>query len=72
MPKSKAKWTIECQEPWEMIKTWYMDGPILITFHWDLKFNVHTNASNLVVRTMLACKCDWSINYPLRFINNVK
>jgi len=45
MPKSKAMWTIECQEPWEMIKTWYMDGPILIAFHWDLKFNVHINHS---------------------------
>jgi hypothetical protein len=45
-----------------MIKTLYVDASILITLGWDLKFHVHTNASNLVLRTILAhninTKCD--------------
>jgi hypothetical protein len=45
MPKSKAKWTIECQEPWEMIKTWYMDGPILI--RWTFYKFINLGVSNL-------------------------
>jgi len=32
----------------------YMDALILISFHWDLEFHVHTNAFNLVVGAMLA------------------
>jgi len=45
-----------------MIKILYVDASILITPRWDLKFHVHTNASNLIVGTILAhninTKCD--------------
>jgi hypothetical protein len=45
-----------------MIKVLYVDALILITCRWDLKFHVHTNASNLAVGTILAhninIKCD--------------
>jgi hypothetical protein len=32
----------------------FLDTPILITPHWDLKFHVDTNASNIDVGAMLA------------------
>jgi hypothetical protein len=46
----------------EAIKNQYMDAPILLASHWDLKFHVHTNVLNLVMGAMLTCnitsKCD--------------
>jgi hypothetical protein len=48
------EWTIEWQQAWEKIKQHYMDGPDLISPHWDIKCHVYTNASNLVVNVMLA------------------
>jgi hypothetical protein len=30
-----------------------MDAPILISPHWDIEFQVHTYAYNLVVKVML-------------------
>jgi hypothetical protein len=32
----------------------YMDAPIFISFHWDIKFHVHTYICNLVIEVMLA------------------
>ncbi len=44
-----------------------MDALILIAPRWDLEFHVHSNASNLVMGTMLAHnivnKCNQQINY---------
>jgi hypothetical protein len=55
-------WTIECQEMWKAIKQKYMDALVLVAPKWDMEFHVHTNASNLAVRAMMAQnptkKCD--------------
>jgi hypothetical protein len=53
-----------------------MDARILISPHWDFEFHVHIDASNLVVRVMLAQnlikKCDQSIAYASQLLNNIK
>jgi hypothetical protein len=48
------EWTTKCQQAWEEIKQHYMDAPILISSHWDIKFHVHTNAFDLAIGIMLA------------------
>ncbi len=46
-----------------------MNAPILISPHWDIKFHVQTNISNLVVEVMLTQnlirKCNHAIAYAL-------
>jgi hypothetical protein len=53
-----------------------LDALILIASKWDMEFHVHTNASNLVVGSMLAQnpteKCDQPIVYSSRLLNNVE
>jgi hypothetical protein len=41
--------TLECEVAWEIIKSRYMDAPILIGPRWDMEFHVHIDASNLIV-----------------------
>jgi hypothetical protein len=47
---------------WKAIKQKYMDALVLVAPKWDMEFHVHTNASNLAVRAMMAQnptkKCD--------------
>ncbi len=54
----------------------YLDTLTLIAPKWDMEFHVHTNASNLVVGTMLVQnptkKCDQPIAYASKFLNNAK
>jgi hypothetical protein len=56
------EWTLEHQVVWETIKTRCINTLILIAPRWDLEFHVHMDASNLVVKVMLAQnpteKCD--------------
>jgi hypothetical protein len=53
-----------------------VDAPILITPKWDLDSHVHTDASNLAIKVMLAqnptWKCDQLIAYVSHLLNNVK
>ncbi len=53
-----------------------MDAPIFITPRWDLDFHVQTNVSNLVIKAMLTQnptgKCNQSIAYAYRLLNNAK
>jgi hypothetical protein len=69
-------WTAECQEVWEAIQQRFLDAPILIAPKWDKEFHIHTNASNLAIKAMLAQnptrKCDQPIAYAYRLLNNVK
>jgi hypothetical protein len=55
-------WARVCQEAWETIKCKYVEAPILIAANWEKEFHVHMDASNLVIRAMLAQhldgKCD--------------
>jgi hypothetical protein len=46
--------TIKCQNAWEEIKNWYIQALILISPNLELEFNVHTDASQLAVGTILA------------------
>jgi hypothetical protein len=52
------------------------NAPILIAPHWDLEFYVHTDASNIVVGTMLVQnptrKCDQPISYASYLLNSVE
>jgi hypothetical protein len=47
-------WITGCQQAWEAIKQRYLDAPILIAPKWDMEFHVHIDASNLIVKAMLA------------------
>jgi hypothetical protein len=53
-----------------------MDASILIAPRWDPDFHVHTNASNLVVKVMLAQnpigKCNQPIAYVSHLLNNME
>jgi hypothetical protein len=53
-----------------------MDVEILISLHWDLEFHVHSDTFNLAVIDMLTHnltkKCDQSIAYATRLLNNTK
>jgi hypothetical protein len=53
-----------------------MDALILISTHWDIKFHVHMDVYNLVLKIMLAHKltrkCDQPIAYASRLLNNVE
>jgi hypothetical protein len=53
-----------------------LDASILATPRWDMEFHVHVNASNSVVKAMLAQnpigKCDQLITYASKLLNNVK
>ncbi len=54
----------------------YVQVFILIVPHWDKEFPVHTNASNLVVRAMLAQningKCNYTIAYASHLLNTME
>ncbi len=52
--KTKSFLWIVCQKAWELIKKIYIETLILIPPKWDMEFHVHTNASLLVVRALLA------------------
>jgi hypothetical protein len=54
----KFIWTQKCQDAWETTKQKYMEALILITPNWERELYVHTNASNLVVGSMLAQNLD--------------
>jgi hypothetical protein len=57
-------------------KQCYMDALILISPHWDIECHVHTNASNLAIKVMLAYnltrKYDQLIAYALQLFNNIE
>jgi hypothetical protein len=59
------EWTGECQTTGKDIKNWYIQAPILINPNWELKFHVHTNASQLVVGALLAQNPIGKINQPI-------
>jgi hypothetical protein len=69
------EWTAKCHI-WEEIKQHYMDASILISPHWDIKFHVHIDSSNLVVEVMLAWnlieKCNQSFAYASYLLNNAE
>jgi hypothetical protein len=66
----------KCQDEWEAIDQKYLNVPILFAPKWDMEFHVHTNTSNLIVGAMLAQnptgKCDRSIAYASKLLNNVE
>jgi hypothetical protein len=68
--------TKECQKAWELIKYKYIETQILILLNWDVEFQVHIDASLLVVGTLLAQniigKSDQLIVYVFKLLNNVK
>jgi hypothetical protein len=45
---------VECWTTWEETKNRYIQAPIFISPKWELEFHVHTDASQLVVREILA------------------
>jgi hypothetical protein len=54
----------------------YIESPILIPLEWDMEFNVHTNASLLVMGALLAYniigKNDQPIVYAPKLFNSVE
>jgi hypothetical protein len=47
-------WIEECKKTWELIKQKYIEALILLPSKWDMEFHVHTNASLLAMRVLLA------------------
>jgi hypothetical protein len=47
------EWITKCQNPWEDIKSQYVQAPILISPNWELEFYVHTYASQLAIGAIL-------------------
>jgi hypothetical protein len=47
-------WTTECNQAFTEIKKRYVNVPILITVNWKLEFHIHTDASDIAIRAMLA------------------
>ncbi len=69
-------WIKECQKAWELIKQKHIETPMLISPNQQVEFHVHTNASLLIVRTMLSQnltrKSDQSVVYASRVLNIVQ
>ncbi len=69
-------WTEECQKAWELIKQKYIETSILISPNQQVEFHVHTNASLLVVGTMLSQnltrKNDQLVVYTYRLLRRAK
>jgi hypothetical protein len=66
----KAKvfeWIVECETTWEDIKNWYIQAPTLINPNWELEFHAHIDASQLVVRAILAQNPIGKINQPIMY-----
>jgi hypothetical protein len=70
------EWTTKCQTTWEDIKNRYIQSPIFINPNWELEFHIHTYASQIAARAILAQnpigKIDQLIMYSLRLLNYVE
>jgi hypothetical protein len=68
------KWDDACNKSWEWMKASMTCLPILIVPNWNVKFHVHTDASNFALSVMLGQNLDNTIDKPIyyasRLMNN--
>ena len=64
-------WTTECDTAYTEIKQRYVNAPSLIAVDWKLEFHIHTDASHLEVRTMLAQNPTGKIDQPIVYASRL-
>lgn len=65
--EKKFQWTTACQEAMDTLKEKLVNAPILRHPNWDLIFHVHTDASGIAIRAILAQSGSEKVDHPIYY-----